>query len=112
MKKKLKAMKQKAASKIAKGKLGKVAVFRGHKEKTGWGLTKKDLMTNTKGKVVTKKQSEAHRKNWDNGKYVRCKSWALAVQKARKALGLKGFVAVKKGSSLYNKAQELRNIDE
>merc|ERR1712093_252909 len=32
--------------------------------------------------------------------------WMSAVQKARKALGLKGFVALKKGSALYKKAKE------
>jgi len=31
--------------------------------------------------------------------------WASAVQKARKALGSKGFVAIKKGSPLYTKAK-------
>merc|ERR1712146_630373 len=33
--------------------------------------------------------------------------WTTAVQKARKALGVKGFQAVKKGSPLYKKAKEL-----
>merc|ERR1712046_485477 len=35
------------------------------------------------------------------------KGWTTAVQKARKALGVKGFQAVKKGSPLYKKAKEL-----
>merc|ERR1711869_92323 len=34
------------------------------------------------------------------------KNWISAVQKARKALGVKGFVAIKKGSPLYKKANE------
>merc|ERR1712224_15357 len=34
-------------------------------------------------------------------------AWIAAVTKARKALGLKGFVAIKKGSALYKKAKEL-----
>merc|ERR1711988_1951617 len=33
--------------------------------------------------------------------------WTTAVQKARKALGVKGFQAVKKGSPLYKKAKEI-----
>merc|ERR1712224_839925 len=39
--------------------------------------------------------------------YANIKGWTTAVQKARKALGVKGFVAVKKGSPLYKKAKEL-----
>ena len=31
--------------------------------------------------------------------------WLAACAKARKALGCKGFVAIKKGSALYNKAK-------
>ena len=32
-------------------------------------------------------------------------AWIAAVAKARKALGVKGFVAIKKGSALYKKAK-------
>merc|ERR1712118_8848 len=44
-----------------------------------------------------------------NGKkaYAHIKGWTTSVQKARKALGVKGFQAVKKGSPLYKKAKEL-----
>ena len=31
--------------------------------------------------------------------------WILAVAKARKALKIKGFAAIKKGSALYKKAK-------
>ena len=31
--------------------------------------------------------------------------WLAAVQKARKALGIKGFQPIKKGSAFYNKAK-------
>merc|ERR1712046_245092 len=96
----MKAMKKKAVSKIAKGKLAKLVVFNGNKEKTYTGLKKSDLTKNKNGKVVSKKQSA-------NGKkaYARIKGWTIAVQKARKALGVKGFVAVKKGTPLYKKAK-------
>merc|ERR1712075_15994 len=96
------AMKKKAVSKIAKGRLAKVVVFRGTKAKTYTGLSKTDLVKNKRGKIVTKKQAA-------NGKkaYANIKGWTLAVQKARKALGVKGFVAVKKGTPLYKKAKEL-----
>ena len=97
----MKAMKKKAVSKVAKGRMAKSVVFRGTKEKTVGGLTKSDLIRNKYGKIVSKKASIRAKKN----NYI--KGWTTAVQKARKALGLKGFVAIKKGSPLYNKAKEL-----
>merc|ERR1719393_469309 len=100
----MKAMKKKAVSKIAKGKMARSVVFRGTKEKTLGGLTKSDLVQNKRGKIVTKKQAAAGKKA-----YANIKGWTVAVQKARKALNVKGFVAVKKGTPLYNKAKELFN---
>merc|ERR1739848_594907 len=102
MAKAMKAMKAMKKSVIAKGKLAKMVVFRGTKTKTGSGLKKSDLMKNKNGKIVSRKQSA-------NGKeaYARIKGWTVAVTKARKFLGLKGFIAVKKGSPLYKKAKEL-----
>merc|ERR1711907_321392 len=98
----MKAMKAKRVSKIAKGKRARAVVFSGTKEKTASGLKKSDLMKSKTGKIVSKK---AHA----NGKkaYAAIKGWTVAVQKARKALGVKGFQAVKKGSPLYTKAKEL-----
>merc|ERR1711981_302869 len=97
-----KAMKKKAVSKIAKGKLARSIVFRGTKAKTASGLTKGDLIKNKRGKIVTKKSVAAGKKA-----YANIKGWITACQKARKALGVKGFVAIKKGSALYKKAKEL-----
>merc|ERR1712182_89551 len=97
----MRAMKKKAVSKIAKGKNCRAVVFRGTKEKTYTGLTKGDLIKNKYGKIVSKKASLRAKKN----NYI--KGWTTAVKQARKALGLKGFVAIKKGSALYNKAKEL-----
>merc|ERR1712072_1099976 len=71
------AMKAKK-SVIAKGKLAKLVVFRGTKAKTTSGLKKTDLM---------RKKA-----------YSFIKGWTAAVTKARKALGVKGFVAVKRGT--------------
>merc|ERR1719486_145179 len=96
----MRAMKKKAVSKIAKGKFAKAVVFRGTKAKTATGLTKSDLIKNKYGKIVSKKKSQLAKKN----NFI--KGWTTAVQKARKALGLKGFVAIKKGSALYKKAKE------
>merc|ERR1712224_836833 len=100
----MRAMKKKAVSKIAKGKNARAVVFRGNKEKTYTGLTKGDLMKNSYGKIVSKKASAAAKKRYAKSGL---KGWTVAVQKARKTLGLKGFVAIKKGSALYNKAKEL-----
>merc|ERR1712139_175971 len=97
----MKAMKKKAmkVSKIAKGKRSKLVVFTGGKEKTKSGLKKSDLMKNKRGKIVSKKENAAGKKSYKN-----IAKWVDAVQKARKALGVKGFSAIKKGSPLYNKA--------
>ena len=58
------------------------------------------------GKIVGKKASA-------NGKkaYKRIAKWTVAVQKARKALGVKGFVAVKKGSALRGCSRFLELLD-
>merc|ERR1712167_415590 len=107
MAKAMKAMKamaaMKAVSKIAKGKMARSVVFRGTKEKTATGMTKGDLIKNSRGKIVSKKQSALAKKRYATG----IKGWVVAVQKARKALGVEGFVAIKKGSALYQKAKEL-----
>merc|ERR1711904_55363 len=92
----MKAMKKKKVSKIARGSMSKVIVLRGSKEKTVGGLTSKDLMKNKRGKVVSKK-AHAHGKK---------QPWMQAVVKARKALKITGFAAVKKGTPLYTKAKE------
>merc|ERR1712124_24738 len=97
----MKAMKKKVVSKIAKGKFAKSLVFRGSKVKTRSGLSKTELTKNKFGKIVSKKSMAHGKKN-----YTFIKSWGLAVQKARKTLGLKGFVPIKKGSALYKKAKE------
>merc|ERR1711937_147855 len=99
----MKAMKAMKVSKIAKGKRAKSQVFRGTKEKTEGGLTKSDLVKSTTGKIVSKKMQAKGKALY--AKYG--KKWNTAVQQARKALGLKGFVAVKKGTPLYTKAKAL-----
>merc|ERR1712054_431627 len=100
----MKAMKKAMkVSKIAKGKRAKASVFKGTKVKTLSGLSKGDLMKNKFGKIVSKKQSAAGKKAYKN-----IQKWSMAVKAARRALGLKGFVAVKKGTPLYTKAKALR----
>ena len=65
------------------------------------GLQKTALMTNKNGKLVSKRGHA-------NGlrRYKNIRGWVNAVSKARKALGITGFCAVKKGTPLYIKARE------
>merc|ERR1711904_339132 len=92
----MKAMKKKSVSKVAKGVMAKAMVLRGSKAKTVGGLTAKALTKNKFGKIVSKKSS------------LRAKAspWIAAVKKARAALKIKGFCAIKKGTPLYAKAKE------
>merc|ERR1711904_676352 len=97
----MKAMKAKKISVIAKGKRAKASVWLGGKEKTASGLKKSDLMKTKTGRIVSKKKHAVGKKCFS---YI--KGWSDAVQKARKELGVKGFVALKKSSDLYKKAKE------
>mmetsp|Transcript_83770 Transcript_83770/g.148388 ORF Transcript_83770/g.148388 Transcript_83770/m.148388 type:complete len:126 (-) Transcript_83770:105-482(-) len=103
----MKVMKKKQASKIAKGKMAKVMVLRGSKEKTRGGLTKDSVMRNKRGKVVSKKASAQGRRNYRN-----IEDWTEAVMEAREALHARGFVAINgkslQGKALYVKAKALR----
>merc|ERR1711920_287292 len=102
----MKAMRMKAmkVSKIGK----KRSVFFGTKAKTWGGLTKADLIKSKKGKIVSKKSSA-------NGKkaYKRIAKWTASVTKARKALGVKGFLPVggktAAGQALLKKARSFYN---
>ena len=63
------------------------------------GIFQTGLFSNSRksksGKIVSAKKSALGKKS----------KWIAAVNKARKALGVKGFVAIKKGSALYKKAK-------
>merc|ERR1711957_286544 len=103
-----KAMKVKKVSVIAKGKGARGRVFAGKKAKTATGLTKDKLIKNKSGKVVSKKASAAGKIRWvKNG----LKAWSDAVKKARKELGVVGFVPIggksAAGRALYAKAKSL-----
>merc|ERR1711998_420195 len=90
-----------AKSVIAKGKRAKLAVFNGTFTKTFTGLKKTDLVKSKSGKIVSRKRSAFGKKA-----YARIRGWTVAMVKARKVLNVKGFVAVKRGTALYNKAKE------
>merc|ERR1719309_1499675 len=105
-----KSMRKKAMKKsiIARGKRAKSSVFRGSKAKTQGGLQKKDLVKNKRGKVVSRKQSEASKKKFrKNG----LDKFAAAVKSARKALGIRGFVPIggktSRGQALLKKARSI-----
>merc|ERR1719316_920771 len=93
-------MKKKGMSIIAKGVQAKSQVLKGRKVKTSGGLTKDTLMKNKRGKVVSKKRHAVGKKL-----YAGVKKWTECVINARKALGMKGFVAINgkrpEGKKLY-----------
>merc|ERR1712139_222614 len=95
-------------SKIARGRGAKARVFAGKKSKTSSGLEKGDLRKNKRGKVVSKAASNHSKKLFAKSPL---KAWSVAIKSARKALGLKGFVAIKgksaQGKALYAKAKSL-----
>merc|ERR1712194_125468 len=101
MKTSMKTSMKKKKSIIAKGVQAKSQVLKGTKVKTSGGL-KKDK----RGKVVSKKMHAAGKK-----RYGGIKKWTECVNKARSALGLKGFVAINgkkpEGKALYAKAKAL-----
>merc|ERR1711964_355997 len=103
MGKAMKAMKKKVVIKIATGRFAKAVVLCGNKEKTSGGLKASDLIKNKRGKVVSKKQSAAAKRRYASS----VGPWVRAVQKARAALKIKGFVPVKMGSPLYIKTKVL-----
>merc|ERR1712087_294145 len=105
----MKAMKKvKKVSIVAKGKLAKVAVFKGKKVKTVGGLTKTTLTKSKSGKIVSKAASARAKKNWASSAL---KKWCDACKQARKALGIKGFCAVggktAQGKALYAKTKAI-----
>lgn len=52
-----------------------------------------------------KKSSKSSKKS--SSKSMKKMSWVGCVAKARKELGVEGFVAIKKGTPLYKRAKEL-----
>merc|ERR1712096_327953 len=102
----MKARKAKRVSTIAKGRFAKALVFRGSKVKTVGSLNKASLMKNKRGKIVSKRASARGKQV-----YKQVKSWTQAFIKARKELGVKGFVALggntQQGKALYKKTKEI-----
>merc|ERR1712133_131142 len=106
--KSMKAKKTMKKSVIARGRGAKARVFRGIKAKTQGGLKKTDLVKNKRGKVVSRKQSEASKKKFRKNGLDKS---AAAVKSARKALGIRGFVPIggktSRGQALLKKARSI-----
>jgi len=100
----MKAMKAKAMKamkkKVISARLAKRHAFAGKITKTSTGLSKSDLVKSKSGKIVSRKKSLLAKKRNSFG------PWLVAVKKARKALNIKGFCAIKKGTPFYKKAKE------
>merc|ERR1712154_177372 len=93
----MKAMKAMKAMKKISASLSRRHVFAGKAAKSLGGLTKDKLVKNKSGKIVSKVKSAKGKKS----------PWIAACIAARKALNIKGFAVVKKGSPLYVKAKAL-----
>merc|ERR1719296_26877 len=102
--------KVKKVSIIARGKLAKVAVFKGKKARTVGGLTKDTLTKSKSGKIVSKAASARAKKAFAKSPL---KKWCDACKQARKELGVKGFCAVggktAQGKALYAKVKSILN---
>ena len=77
-------------------------VWNGTRERTIGGLTKKDLMKSKSGKIVSKKQALRAKGNMKKNGLGK---WMAAVKQVRKEMGLKGFVAIKKGTPYYKRVR-------
>jgi len=108
MKAAMKAMKVKKVSVIASGKYARAAVFNGKKAKTVGGLTKATLTKSKSGKIVSKAASARGKRMFAQSAL---KKWSVALQQARKALGIKGFCAVggktAEGKALHAKVKAI-----
>jgi len=94
-------------SQVARGKFARSLVLRGKRVKTVGGLTREALVMNYRGKIVSKRASSAGKR-----RYHQVEGWVEALMAARKALHVKGFLAVNgktlQGKALYVKAKALR----
>merc|ERR1711933_259595 len=99
-------MGKKKVSKVASGRMAKVMVLKGKKEKTRGGLKADDLFKNKRGKVVSKRMSAAGTRRYKN-----IEAWVEAHMSARKALHVQGFCAINgktlQGKALYVKAKAI-----
>ena len=81
---------------LASGRMAKAMVLRGSRLCTVDGCWQGGLTKNGRGRVVRKTQSAHGKKS----------GWSLACQQARRALNIRGFAAIKKGTPFYIQAKE------
>merc|ERR1712154_210993 len=83
----------------------RMQVFRGSRQKVkNTGQTKADLMRNKRGKIISK-AAHAHGKKVFHKNGI--SKWNKAFMQARKNLGIKGFMPIKKGTKLYRETMRL-----
>lgn len=101
--KKKKVIRRKARKALIRGTRSQV--FNGTRKKVKTtGQTKKELMKNKRGKIVSKIAYKAGRTTYKrNG----LDKWNKAFMKARENLGLSGFVAIKKGTPFYDECMKI-----
>jgi len=76
------------------------AIWQGRFKKTRHGIEKKDLCVSASGLIVSKKRSVHSRKLGTlNGWIEHWRMWCRATSQARGALGVTGFLKVKKGGT-------------
>jgi len=85
------------ARRVVSPRLAKRRVFAGKRPMTNGRLRTFDLVKNKRGKVVSRKMSELAERN----------PWILACSLAKRALNIKSFCLVKRGTPLYDKAKWL-----
>merc|ERR1712190_171868 len=98
MGKAMKAMKAMKAKRVSR-RMAKAIAFRGGNTGGATTLKKADLVKSKTGKIVSKAKSILAKRRYAAG----VGKWTKAVQKARKEMGVPGFVAIKKGTPLYKK---------
>merc|ERR1719367_1928495 len=102
------SMKTRAVSVIAKGVRARAAVFAGTKQRTQSGLSKADLVKSKSGRIVSKKRSARAKRSFASSALA---AWAAACRRARKELGITGFVPVggksAKGRALHAKVKSV-----
>jgi len=80
-------------------------VWNGSALYTKGGLMKKDLMVNSRGRLVSKKSCSRAKNNSSH-----IKKWVASLKTARKEMGITGFCIINRGAqgtALYKRAKEL-----
>ena len=81
-------------------------VYIGFAEKTRHGVTRDDLVKSKAGSLITKKEQAKAKRQYRNSLW----KWTVALQLARRELGISGFGAVVKGGPLHTKAKEIMTM--